>query len=75
MLIGDSKARDTTTRGFYLLQWPPYDAVAQSSRGRWASRHNEGCNAVFADCHAKWIQGSAIKYASTSDPMWYPTVP
>jgi len=75
VLIGDSKARDTTSRGFYLLQWPPYDTVSQSSRGRWAARHNEGCNAVFADSHAKWIQGSAIKYYSATDPMWSPSVP
>ena len=36
---------------------------------------HDGCNAVYADSHAKWIQGSSIKYYSSSDPMWYPTVP
>ena len=75
VLIGDSEARDTTGRGFYLLQWPPWDTGSQSSRGRWADRHNNGCNAVFADCHAKWIQGSSIKAYSASDPMWSPSVP
>jgi prepilin-type N-terminal cleavage/methylation domain-containing protein/prepilin-type processing-associated H-X9-DG protein len=75
VLVGDSKARDTTKRGFYLLQWPPWDTGSQSSRGRWAARHNEGCNAVFADSHAKWLQGSSIKYYSATDPMWSPSVP
>jgi len=76
VLIGDSKYRSNTVdQGFYLIHYPPYDAIAQSSRGRWAARHNDGCNAVYADSHAKWIQGSSIKYYSTSDPMWYPTVP
>jgi prepilin-type N-terminal cleavage/methylation domain-containing protein/prepilin-type processing-associated H-X9-DG protein len=75
VLVGDSKSRDTVDNGYYLLQWPPYDTGVQASRGRWAARHNEGCNAVYADSHAKWIQGSQIKYYSATDPLWSPSVP
>jgi prepilin-type N-terminal cleavage/methylation domain-containing protein/prepilin-type processing-associated H-X9-DG protein len=76
VLIGDSMYRSNTVdQGFYLIHQPPTDTGTQASRGRFASRHNEGCNAVFADSHVKWLQKTSVGPNVDTDPLWRPSVP
>ena len=49
------------------LNWAGYSNYAPGA----FTRHNEGCNFVFVDGHAKWLSRSAVLGAQGVDDRYY----